>query len=89
MRKKQAVALEYEQEQKKGAPRIVAVGEGHIAEKIVSLAREHGIPVVEDMELIGKLNRFPVGVEIPEELYESVAKILVFIYRLDRQKGHS
>ena len=84
MTQKKAVALHYQQEQS-GAPRIVAVGEGHLAQKILELAKEHEVPIMEDMILVGKLAKFPVGVEIPPELFEAVAKVLAFIYRLEKE----
>lgn len=81
---KKAVALNYEREQKEGAPRIVAVGEGHVAERILSLAREHDVPIVVDMELVIKMVRFPPGTQIPPELFEAVAKVLAFVYKLEK-----
>ena len=86
MGRKQAVALEYDGERQEGAPRIVAVGEGPVAEKIIEIAREHGVPLVEDREIVGKLVRFPPGAEVPPELYRAVARVLAFIYSLDREE---
>ncbi|MCR4442743.1 MAG: EscU/YscU/HrcU family type III secretion system export apparatus switch protein [Peptococcaceae bacterium] len=86
MAKKKAVALNYQKEQQHGAPRIVAVGEGYVAEKILDLARNYGIPVVEDVELVDRLVKFPPGTEIPPQLYEAVARVLAFIYRLENEK---
>jgi len=88
MPKKKAVALNYQPEQQHGAPRIVAVGEGHVAEKILDLARSYGIPVVEDVELVDRLARFSPGTEIPPQLYEAVARVLAFIYSLENEKKH-
>ena len=85
-KKKQAVALKYELEQREGAPRLVAVGEGFIAERIIELARQHGVPLVENKEIVGKLIRFPLDSEVPPELYEAVARILALIYTLDREE---
>lgn len=81
---KKAVAINYEREQKEGVPRIVAVGEGHVAERILSLAREHDVPIVEDLELVNKMVRFPPGTQIPPELFEAVAKVLAFVYKLEK-----
>ncbi len=89
MRKnKQAVAIKYDHESKKkqNAPQVVAVGDGIIAEKIINIAKEQGVPVVEDVEVVAKLVRIPLGSEIPPELYAAVAKILAFIYKLDEEK---
>ncbi|HEY8550957.1 MAG TPA: EscU/YscU/HrcU family type III secretion system export apparatus switch protein [Vicinamibacterales bacterium] len=63
------------------APRVVARGEGNIAEKILALAREHGIPVHEDRELVEVLSRLELDEEIPPEVYQVVAEILAFLYR--------
>jgi len=73
--KKQAVALQYDQKQTRGAPRVVAVGEGWVAEKIIALAKEHHIPIHEDTEVVARLVRITPGSEIPPELYQAVAKI--------------
>lgn len=86
MKKKQAVALEYDKENTEGAPKVVAVGQGQLAEKIVALARENGVPVFEDIELVEKLVRIPPGLEIPPQLYEAVARVLAFLYRLEAEK---
>ncbi len=83
---KKAVALQYELEQQEGAPRLIAVGEGYLAEKIIELAQTEEIPIVENHELVSKLVHFPVGVEIPQELYEAVAKILVYLYKLEQER---
>ncbi len=89
--RKQAAALEYNMdnmEEPQGAPKVIAVGEGMLAEKILSLARDHGIPILEDKEIVAKLVSVPVGAEIPPELYEAVARVLAFLYRLDQEQIH-
>jgi len=80
MKKKKAVALKYET-QKDTAPKVVAKGEGKIAEKIIQIAKEHGIPIQEDKDLVEVLSKLDVGEEIPIELYEVVAKIFAYIYK--------
>lgn len=80
-----AVALEYSRG-KIIAPRIVAKGGGFIAEKIIRIAKVHGIPIVEDKPLAHALFRLKLGDAIPEELYKAVAEILVYIYQM---KGRS
>ena len=84
--KRQAVALEYDQEHSKGAPRVVAVGEGWVAEKIIALAKEHNVPIHEDVEVVARLVKITPGSEIPAELYQAVAKVLIFLYQLDKEK---
>ena len=73
-------ALRYEQPTDR-APKLVARGEGHVAEKILALAREHGIPIHEDRELVDVLARLDLDEDIPGEVYQVVAEILAFLYR--------
>lgn len=83
---KKAVALQYEQNQTVGAPRLIAVGEGYLAEKIIEIAQREKVPIVENYEVVSKLVSFPLGAEIPEEIYQAVAQILVFLYQLERER---
>lgn len=78
-KQQKAVALSYEKE--KGAPLVVASGQGAMAEKILSTAREAGVEVVADPDLVELLAGVPLGMEIPPELYQAVAEILAFVYR--------
>ncbi|NPA16310.1 MAG: EscU/YscU/HrcU family type III secretion system export apparatus switch protein [Aquificae bacterium] len=77
---KKAVALRYDRE-KDRAPKVVAKGKGHIGEKIIQIAREHNIPIKEDPVLVETLSQIEINQEIPPELYQAVAEILVYIYR--------
>jgi len=79
-----AAALRYTPK-KDGAPRLVAKGEGRIAEKIIALAKEHGIPVTEDPDLVSILSKMDLGEEIDPTLYELIAELLVFVYRLKQK----
>ena len=83
--RKQAVALKYGEEIT--VPKVVAIGQGHIAEKIIEAAEAHDVPIVEDTEVVSKLVQLPLGSEIPEEMYEAVAGILAFLYRMDGERG--
>jgi len=78
-----ALALHYGGER---APRITASGSGLTAERILEIAREHGIPVHEDPLLTAALAQVPVGDEIPENLYIAVAEVLAFVYFLSGRK---
>ena len=69
------------------APVLAAFGEGYVADKIVSVAKESGVPVIPDPNLSSMLSKISVGDEIPEELYEAVAKVLVFVSEIDRKYG--
>ncbi len=69
-----AVALKYNLEQDL-APVVVASGYGHIAEKIIDIAENRGIPVYRDDSASSMLCMLDVGRTIPPELYEAVAAI--------------
>jgi flagellar biosynthesis protein len=81
---KKAVALRYKKDEDQ-APKIVAKGSGKIAEKIIELAKAHGIYIKEDKALIEVLSTLDIYEEIPTELYKAVAEILVFIYSLNKK----
>ncbi len=82
--RKKAAALSYDPK-KGGAPRVIASGRGTIAEKIIEVANQHGIPVMADAPLAEGLIRVEIGEEIPPELYQAVAQVLAFLYRLERK----
>lgn len=77
----QAVALKYEPE-KDDAPCLIAKGRGEIAERIIEKAREIGIPIQEDPMLVAALYKMDLYQTIPPELYEVVAEVLAYIYRI-------
>jgi flagellar biosynthesis protein len=79
-----AVALRYDRE-KERAPRIVAKGSGYLAERIIELAKAHGITIYEDKDLIELLSRLELYQEIPTELYQVIAEVLAFVYRLNKK----
>lgn len=80
---KKAVALKYDPSVNE-APVIAAKGRGHLAQQILEKAKEHGIPVQEDVALVEVLSKLDLDQQIPAELYALVAEILSFIYRSDR-----
>ena len=79
---KLAVALKHELG-KVEAPRVVASGRGSFAERIIERATENDIPVHKDDHLAELLSRVSVPSTIPEELFEAVARVLAFIYRVN------
>ena len=81
--RQRAIALRYDRD-KEQAPRIVAKGSGYLAERILEAARSHGITVYEDKELIELLSRLELYQVIPAELYQVIAEVLAFVYRLNR-----
>jgi type III secretion system FlhB-like substrate exporter len=56
-----------------------------MAERILNVAREHGIPEREDAALAAALGKIEVGREIPPALYRAVAEVLAFVYRLNQR----
>jgi flagellar biosynthetic protein FlhB len=80
-----AVALRYDQKQE-SAPVIVAKGEQAFARRIKAMARERGVPMVENPPVARMLYKFGrVGKTIPLNLYRAVAEILAFVYRAHRE----
>lgn len=75
--KRFAVALEYDG---KNTPIVSAQGSGELADKIISLANDHGIPLHEDQGLIEILAQVNTGDEIPENVYQAVAEVIAFAY---------
>ncbi len=78
---KRAAALHYRPGD--GAPVIVASGMGHLAEKIVEVATDNGVPVYEDTSLATVLSQMQLGREIPEELYQAVVEIYLYFLEFD------
>lgn len=76
---KKAVALKYDRA-KDDAPKVKARGQGHIAEKIIALAKEHGVPIHDDPDLVEVLASLDIDQEIPSEVYVAVAELLAFVY---------
>jgi flagellar biosynthesis protein len=83
---KKAVALRYRAEMAE-APKVVAKGKGFVAENILQRAKEHQIPIQEDPSLVEMLSKLDVNQQIPPELYQVVAEILAFVYRMDKAGG--
>ena len=78
---KRAVALQYGVMDQ--APVVVAAGMGHLAERIVDVAGESGVPIYEDNSLATILSQLELGQEIPEELYRAVVEIYVYFLNFD------
>ena len=68
------------------APKIISIGKGSIAERILELAEEHHIPIYEDKTMSELLSKLDVDSEIPPHLYTIVAELLAFVYQLDKLK---
>ena len=76
-----AVALRYDGGD--GAPVVVASGMGYLAEKIVEVASESGVPVYEDNSLATMLSQLALGQEIPDALYQAIVEIYVYFLNFD------
>lgn len=81
--KKKAAALQYDFGST--APKVTAVGMGHVADKILQNAEEANVPIVENKELANLLTNVDVGDEIPTELYDVVAKIIAYVMDVDNR----
>lgn len=79
-----AAALGYDPN-KADAPKLVAKGQGELAERIIALAKEHDIPIREDRDLITVLAKLDLDQEIPPELYRTIAELLAFVYRANNK----
>lgn len=83
---KKAVALRYD-ENKDVAPVIVASGLGYMAERIVEMANENGVPVYEDNSLATVLTQLDLGTAIPEELYQAIVDIYAYFLKYNPEKA--
>jgi flagellar biosynthesis protein FlhB len=82
-----AIALRYRSGEDR-APRVTAKGKGAAAEAMRALAREHGIPIVEDVPLARLLwKRVRVGRNVPADTYKAVAAVLAVVYRMGGRRG--
>ena len=82
LKRKQAIALEYNPSE--DAPKVIASGQGALAERIIEKAKETNVPLHRDDKLADTLSRLEIGEMIPPELYEVVAEILVFVDAMDK-----
>jgi len=80
--RRKAVALKYKGVEQ-AAPSIAAKGTGDIAERIIKIARENNIPVKEDPDLVETLSQLDLNQEIPPELYNVIAEVLAWVYRIN------
>jgi flagellar biosynthetic protein FlhB len=77
-----AIALKYDTDEM-DAPMVIAKGAGSIAKNIRRIARENDIPLVEDKQLARNLySSTDIGQEVPIELYQTIAELLAYVYKL-------
>ncbi|MDH5771585.1 MAG: EscU/YscU/HrcU family type III secretion system export apparatus switch protein [Rhodospirillaceae bacterium] len=79
-----AIAIDYSPEES-SAPKVVAKGQGWLAEQIIAIAEANGIEVKEDPDLAQLLSNVDVDSEIPLEAFTAVAEILSYVYRMNNQ----
>ncbi|KPQ25027.1 MAG: flagellar biosynthesis protein [Halomonas sp. HL-48] len=78
--RRQAVALAYQEHER--APRVVAKGYGELAERIMAEAQRQGIYVHDAPELVALLMQLDLDAEIPANLYQIIAELLVWVFEL-------
>lgn len=78
---KKAASLKYAEGYK--TPIVTAAGMGYIADRIIEIADENKVPVVQNKELSDLLVNVDVGDAIPYELYEAVAKVIAYVMDID------
>jgi len=83
---KKAVAIKYNIDD--AAPKVIGKGQGYVAERLLEQARINKIPVYKDPELTKDLLGIELGENIPPELYEVVASVLIFISDLDKMEEY-
>ncbi len=81
---KTAVAVQYESDTDL-APKVIAKGSGFIAGQIIKAAGQHGIPLYQNSTLSSMLMAVELDKEIPPAMYQAVAEVLAYIYRLDQR----
>ncbi|MGP4065441.1 EscU/YscU/HrcU family type III secretion system export apparatus switch protein [Oceanobacillus sp. M65] len=86
--RKKAAALSYDL-QKGTAPIVSAAGKGMRAEAIIQKAEVHNVPIMEDSSMVEILAELNINETIPEELYQAVAEVFAFVYRVDRKLDKS
>jgi flagellar biosynthesis protein len=84
---KRAVALRYDPDRGDAAPKVVAKGRGRLADQILEAAKKNAVPVRQDANLVQVLSRLNLDQEIPPEVYQAVAAILAFLYKVNRPAG--
>jgi len=83
--RRRAAALAYDAATD-GAPRVVAKGQGLVADQIVERARAAGVPIQQSSELAAMLTAVELDAAIPPALYLAVAEVLAWVYRLETRQ---
>lgn len=80
-----AAALKYDQEQR-GAPELIAKGQGEVAEKILRLAKEHDVSIFQNKALVDSLLNLDLHEEIPPRLYQAVAELFSWLMKVENKE---
>lgn len=86
VKRRKAAAIRYDHD-KDAVPRVVAKGQGIVAERIVELAKEHGVTIHEDPDLVAMLCKLDVDQMIPRNLFLAVAEVMAYVYRINNRIG--
>ena len=81
---KSAIALKYDSDEDI-APKVIAKGENFIAKNMGEKAEELDIPIYRDEKIVHQLRNLEINDNIPQELYEAIAQVLIFITKLDKK----
>lgn len=84
--KSQAIAIHYDAD-KGQAPKVTAKGSGFVADEIIKIAKKNAVPIYQNQTLAGALMAVELDREIPAELFQAVAEVLAYIYRMDQKIG--
>ena len=86
IKEKTAAAIYYDMDNH-DTPVMSAFGSGYVAEKMLEVAEQSGVPIHKDKKLSSMLSKLSIGDEISEDMYEAVAKVLAFVAEIDRRYG--
>ncbi len=84
MKQEKAVALKYDKSGQ-GAPKVVAKGQGEIAQKIKEKAQEFEVPIFQNEALAASLLNLDLDEQIPENLYKAVAEVFVWLMQSEKR----
>lgn len=81
-----AIAIKYEENGNMEAPKVVAKGADYVALRMKGIAKEHEVPVIENKPLARLMyDRVEIDEDIPQDLYQAVAEILVVVMKLKKK----
>lgn len=83
---KKAVALGYNQSEQ-AAPKVLAKAQGLLAQSIIKIAQEHDISIFSNEALVQSLMNIDLEKEIPSQMYESMAEVFAWLYRVESDKS--